>query len=1389
MFQNPLMGIGTLKASQLRNSAEYAPAVSGKYLMGLEGLMEVAHNCNYKFPQLFQARDKMPAISLDEPHLGSPYDVWSGGLYAYNMCMAYEYTGQETYLQEARNAIDALFADMTLVIENDAFSAVVADPYDYPVNEVSNSAYGAAAAHWLYELTGEEKYIQRGVDMRNITLRLVNWYESSLRTDAKDQSLNSAGLSHAFATADSPCPWEAVYTYLPLLMELKNEDAQTSDLLLRMLNVFRNNNKYFYGPMWDPAVFESASGYQAHAAGYLPSEDFYKAENGTLNGLNGPSVYMSNNVFYAYLMYEAFASASDADIMVVNLDFNDQPKEMLEGIARNFIVYNPTEETKTFTLSFSHLQSNAYRLTVDAAQALLAQSYQKLQESARDLGIDNTLLGYKQQYVSALAQYAQGDYAGASSSINSFMDQIPTLPTAGSEMDLLQYITPEVVQNTYNAALYGYVTADSGVGSLVTDGSTDTCWVSEEADRDHYVVVDLGKTVTIGAYQLVNAGGDGATKSFQLQSSEDKAAWILRDLVTGNEAETVFRHVAPFAARYIRVLITEPAQDGSTQAQLKEVRVFQADTVEIGNLADRFDWTVTAGSLGTDGSGITLSASQDKAVVSHLYPAYTQDHPVLQIGVSSLSDGALLQVRGAETDTPLLQISQAGVYQCAVAPDTRGDALELLLHGSGASARIDGLCLIANETNLLLNQPIRVNGTNQGEAIVNGATDDTWRGTGSSSYAVDVDLGTASLLDRYVVRYSSQIDSGQLKVYTSGDSISWTLADEQSIGLAPAGEAPEPAILPIDVTTTEDITETINAVVMTFSAGTYIKCTCGNDTSVKKALSYDVDNYPFLEITLSGVQAAGVHLQIDQPEIFEDFLSKNGALTADGVYQFDLSQYAEYFSGLSTFYVKFIVFEAENTVTVSSMRALESMAVSGSGFTDDFADASEWNQTERASISIADGLPAITKNGNESFGYVAKTVTYDVGLYPFLEISIADLHQNAHVHIMENDGASEYFISPADITESGVYMFPLQERSGWRGEKTFLLKIAVIGEDGCSAEVDWIKALPANGTYTGDDFKTFSGWNICENATISSTPTGRASITCTGSTFGYVAKSVTINLDQTPRLKLVIPEVGDDATRFHIMLSDGEKDYFMSRTEMIVPGEYNFNIKECTGWVGEKTVMLKLAVIGGTGSSYTVKELQLLPDPAALEMTTGSFTPVNARYLRFVFDDLDPASILEICDVEAYGTEPLADLPSVRTDASSVLISGGRYWNAALGTSSSLNFTTYNKLQVCVSEVSAGTHWNIALRSNTETAPIMVFAEPKTATGTYTVDLNQLTGWEGIHGFEIYFTLSGGAENRICIESLKCLVSAELPEQVVKPHLPAITGHFPQSNHTVDVAL
>ena len=74
---------------------------------------------------------------------------------------------------------------------------------------------------------------------------------------------------------------------------------------------------------------------------------------------------MSCTIMYAYLMYEAYAHASDSDIMVVNLDIPDAGWELANGLSRSFLAFNPLAETRTFTVKFNDLiSSETYLVTV-----------------------------------------------------------------------------------------------------------------------------------------------------------------------------------------------------------------------------------------------------------------------------------------------------------------------------------------------------------------------------------------------------------------------------------------------------------------------------------------------------------------------------------------------------------------------------------------------------------------------------------------------------------------------------------------------------------------------------------------------------------------------------------------------------------------------------------------------------------------------------------------------------------------------------------------------------------------------------------------------------------------------------------------------------------------
>lgn len=362
-FQNYFFQHSTLWASNMVTAEDFDPALNGKFLMSTQGMRTIAHNVDYVFPQLMDIKTMSAAESIDEKELGVTREVWGGATYAYNMCLAYDQTGNKTFMNEAKTAIDKLFNNMSFYV-NDLKQKLYTDPYEFPINEVSTAPWGVAACQLLYRYTGDAKYLQYSKDIRNMTLRMMNWFESGLADDPTDQSVASLGLMHAFSKTDTTCSWENIMTYMPMITEFKNLEIAPDSTMLKLYNIFRSNAFYFMGPSWNPATVSTASRYTAGPAGYLAVEDYYSAETPTPMGNFGPNTYMSNAPMYCYLLYEAYASASDKAVMAMNLDIVDAQQKMTSGVERNYIFYNGADQTKSFKMTFKDLNANAqYRMT------------------------------------------------------------------------------------------------------------------------------------------------------------------------------------------------------------------------------------------------------------------------------------------------------------------------------------------------------------------------------------------------------------------------------------------------------------------------------------------------------------------------------------------------------------------------------------------------------------------------------------------------------------------------------------------------------------------------------------------------------------------------------------------------------------------------------------------------------------------------------------------------------------------------------------------------------------------------------------------------------------------------------------------------------------------
>ncbi len=353
-FQNYTMTYSTLWADLFMPLEDFLPELGGKYIMSMDGYRELAENTGYLQPQLIDVANKTAANSIDEVELGRVQEAWSGGFYAYCMCYAYEITGDEAYLEQAKRQMDILFEGLEFYV-NDLKEKFYTDPYDFPVNEVNSVAYGVAACEWIYRFTGDKKYDDYAANIRNLTLRMMKWYESSLSSEPMDQALRSISFFQAFSKTDTTCPWETIHTYLPLTMELKNTDSEVSQAVLKAFNLFRKNALSFSGASWDPDVVAGAREYQQSVTAYYTPEAWYSLEIPTVPTIWGSNSYMSCSIMYAYLLFEGYAKATDEDILSVNLDLIDNSFGLSNGLERNFLLFNPTVEDKSFKLLLSDL--------------------------------------------------------------------------------------------------------------------------------------------------------------------------------------------------------------------------------------------------------------------------------------------------------------------------------------------------------------------------------------------------------------------------------------------------------------------------------------------------------------------------------------------------------------------------------------------------------------------------------------------------------------------------------------------------------------------------------------------------------------------------------------------------------------------------------------------------------------------------------------------------------------------------------------------------------------------------------------------------------------------------------------------------------------------------
>ena len=148
----------------------------------------------------------------------------------------------------------------------------------------------------------------------------------------------------------------------------------------------------------------------------------------------------------------------------------------------------------------------------------------------------------------------------------------------------------------YELEVYGSSSAPADLALRTTATADSACGTGESADRafngswlggwsdkwcsqgsSKWLQTDLGATKHVGSVVIRHAGAGGEypawdTRDFDILTSTDGSTWTTRAQVRGNTADSTTTTVNA-DARYVRLSVVTPAQDGNTAARIYEMDV------------------------------------------------------------------------------------------------------------------------------------------------------------------------------------------------------------------------------------------------------------------------------------------------------------------------------------------------------------------------------------------------------------------------------------------------------------------------------------------------------------------------------------------------------------------------------------------------------------------------------------------------------------------------------------------------------------------------------------------------------------------------------------------------------------------------------------------------
>ncbi len=277
----------------------------------------LAAETQYLFPLQFDKRT-LRKIGPGSNHAAA-------GTYALLMADLAERTGEQRYLTEAGNALRALGNV----------------PVDDALQEVVLIAHAVEAADRLDRLAPDPRWARLRGYFQAQTLRMMYWYDD--RTSDRTRQSAHLGMFLACANIGYPAFFENIEADARLARVLESEADPTP--LLRVLDHGRRANFAFF-PRCSPDM------YGPMPLDFVPFEEVPILEGPNNAGFLGQEIYGAGFSFLAHLLWDAYATADDRDVMVVNTRPYAMPGPDPRTWEGTFLVFNSKEEPVRTSITF-----------------------------------------------------------------------------------------------------------------------------------------------------------------------------------------------------------------------------------------------------------------------------------------------------------------------------------------------------------------------------------------------------------------------------------------------------------------------------------------------------------------------------------------------------------------------------------------------------------------------------------------------------------------------------------------------------------------------------------------------------------------------------------------------------------------------------------------------------------------------------------------------------------------------------------------------------------------------------------------------------------------------------------------------------------------------------